>query len=232
MNKSQELLKQLKQTESDEIVNYKKTIRKLIDPLNNQLFFSSKITHESYEEHPKFIFTIKLLDAQEDTLDFLTHSIQISFTSAKTDKQEDMIKVIKSNNLEVHYSFATLEASDVLEYLGNNVYFNCNSSSYSDVSQIISNIFDHYPTKSSNEKWLMAGKTKESLGGRNPSKEVYLHSSLAHKQLIPQIIKQLDPIRTNQNTAVNFKMMENKLQNDFLQLNLSISENKPRKPKI
>lgn len=132
----------------------------------------------------------------------------------------------------MHYSFASIEASDVLEYLGNNVYYNCDSSSYSDVSQIISNIFDHYPTKSSNEKWLMAGKTKESLGGRNPSKEVHLHSSLVHKQLIPQIIKQLDPIRTNQNTGENFKMMENKLQNDFLQLNLPVSENKPRKPKI
>ncbi len=94
MKNSQELFKQLKQAEADEIVNYKKTIRKLIDPLNNQLFFSSKITYEAYEEHPRFIFTIKLLDAKENTLDFLTHSIQISFTSAKTDKQEDMIKVI------------------------------------------------------------------------------------------------------------------------------------------
>ncbi len=232
MNKSQELITQLKQSEANEIVNYKKTIHKLVMPLNNQLFFSAKTVYEYHDEQPRFIFTIKLLEAKENTLDFLTHTVQISLNASKTDKQDNSIKVIKANELKLHYSNATIEASDILDFLGGNVYFNCNSSSYSDVSQIISNIFDYLPNDKTLDNWILVGKTRESLGGGKTSQEVYLHHSLVYKQFIPISLKQLEMERSKSNQADGLKLMENKLQNDFLQMNLSVSENKPKKPKI
>lgn len=231
MNTSKELIKKLQEAEENEVIKYKQAIHKLVQPLNNQIILSSKSVYD-IDEQPKLIFTIKVLEAQEKDNLFRTHSIQISFQASKTDKQDSILKIIKAKDLRVIYSNSNMESSELLGFIGDNVYFNCDSSSYSDVSQIISNMFSNYPQTNSMENWTSVGKTRSEYSTSKFLKEVYLHNSLIYKQIVPQIINQLDNIRKNQHNYLGFKSLENKLQNDFLTLSLSTSNNKSKKPKI
>ncbi len=232
MNPSKELIKKLQEAEEQEVIKYKKAINELVKPLHNQILFSAKSIYEDIDEQPKLIFTIKVLEQKENEEVFSTHSIQISFHSSKTDKQDKILKIIKAKDLRVIYSSSKIESSELLGFIGDNVYFNCDSSLYSDVSQIISNMFSSFPQTNSMENWTSVGKTRSEFSQSKLLREVYIHNSLIYKQIVPQIIKQIEENRTNPHNFQSFKSLENKLQNDFLLKNLTNSQIKNKKPKI
>lgn len=238
MNKSKELINKLKQAETEELLKYKQAVSKIVSPLANQVFFTSKLSYESFDEQSKFNFLIKIIDpdiSQNPNDYFFLHTIQVMFSSSKTDKQENITKIIRAKDVKVQYFSAEVEHSDILELIGDNSYYNSNTSQFSDVSQIASKIFEFYPQEVKNNtdsNWTYIGKKSYQFSMKKSVSDVFIHNSLITNQIVPQIVSQIEKFRQDNNQYYRFICLENKLHKDFLDFSLPTTNNSSRKNKI